>query len=84
MLTYAQQTNMAVSTSEELEPEFEHVFFNLSKTRNTPREKILAGVSKYIPKLKQAKVTKVKLGIIQTFMDEDTIDFGFKVGNLDL
>ena len=37
-----------------------------------------------IPKLKQANVTKVKLGIIQTFMDEDTIDFGFKVGNLDL
>ena len=29
-------------------------------------------------------MTKVKLGIIQTFMDEDTIDFGFKVGNLDL
>ena len=41
-------------------------------------------MSKYIPKLKQAKVTKVKLGIIQSFMDEDTIEFGFKVGNLNL
>ena len=42
MLTYAQETNMTVSTSEELEPEFEHVFFNLSKTRNTPRVKNLS------------------------------------------
>ena len=29
-------------------------------------------------------MTNVKLGIIQNFMDKDTIDFGFKVGNLDL
>ena len=85
MLTYAPETNMAVSTSEELEPEFEHIFFNLSEDEKCAKgKKILAGVSKYIPKLKQAKVTNVKLGIIQTFMDEDTIDFGFKVGNLDL
>ncbi|RMX54267.1 hypothetical protein pdam_00025359 [Pocillopora damicornis] len=74
MLTYAPETNMAVSTSEELEPEFEHVFLNLTENEKYAK----AGVSKYIPKLKQAKVTKVKLGIIQTFMDEDTMDFGFK------
>ena len=29
-------------------------------------------------------MTNVKLGIIQNLMDKDTIDFGFKVGNLDL
>lgn len=84
MITYAPETNIAVSSSEELEPEFARIYFNHSENeKNVKGQKILAGVSKYIPKLKQAKVTKVKLGIIQTFMDEDTIDFGFKIGNLD-
>lgn len=84
MMTYAPETNIAVSSSNELEPEFAHIFFNLSENEKRAKgQKILAGVSKYIPKLKEAKVTKVKFGIIQTFMDEDTIDFGFKVGNLD-
>ena len=44
---------------------------------------ILAGVSEFIPKMRQATLKKVNIGIIQTFMDEDTIDHGFQIGNLD-
>ena len=32
--------------------------------------------------MKGAKLIKVKLGITQTYIDEDTIDFGFKIANL--
>lgn len=84
MITYAPETNIAVSSSGELEPEFSRIHFNLSENeKNIKGQKILAGVSKYIPKMKNAKLVKVKIGIIQTFIDEDTIDFGFKIGNLD-
>ena len=49
MLTYAPETNIAVSSSGELEPEFEHVFFNLSEDEKCAKgKKILSGVSKYI------------------------------------
>lgn len=39
MLTYAPETNMAVSTSEELEPEFEHVFLNLTENEKYAKGK---------------------------------------------
>ena len=38
-LTYAPETNMAVSTSEELEPEFEHVFLNLTENEKYAKGK---------------------------------------------
>ena len=84
MITYAPETNIAVTSSGELEPEFCRIYFNMSENEKYVKgQKILAGVSKYIPKLKNAALIGVKLGIIQTFIDEDTIDFGFKIGNLD-
>ena len=46
-------------------------------------KRIVKGVSKFIPKMRDAKLTKVAIGVIQTFLDEDTIDHGFKIGNLD-
>ena len=46
-------------------------------------QRILAGVSEFIPKMRQAALKKVNIGIIQTFMDEDTTDHGFQIGNLD-
>ena len=61
MLTYAPETNIAVTTSEELEPEFERVFFNLSEDEKCAKgKKILAGVSKCIPKLKTSQSDKCK------------------------
>ena len=84
MITYAPETNIAVSSSGELEQEFSRIYFDLSENEKYIKgQKILAGVSKFIPKMKNAKLIKVKIGIIQTFIDEDTIDFGFKIGNLD-
>lgn len=83
MITYAPETNVAASCSGDLEPELSSIYFNMSENEKYIKgQNILAGVSEYIPKMKQAKLIQVKLGIIQTFMDEDTIDFGFKIGNL--
>lgn len=42
----------------------------------------MAGISKFIPDLRKAEVLKVNVGIVQTFMNEDTIDHGFQIGNL--
>ena len=39
MLTYAPETNIAVSSSGELEPEFEHVFFNFSEDEKCAKGK---------------------------------------------
>ena len=39
MLTYAPETNIAVSSSGELEAEFEHVFFNFSEDEKCAKGK---------------------------------------------
>ena len=85
MMTFAPETNIAMtSSSGELEGDFFHIYHNLSeKAKHLKGERILAGVSQFIPKMRHAKLMKVTIGIIQTFMDEDTIDHGFQIGNLD-
>lgn len=84
MLTYAPETNVAVSTSSDFEEEMENTFFNISDYEKRAKgQKIIHGVSKFIPKMKDAIVIKTDYGVIQTFMDEDTVDFGFQIGNLD-
>ena len=85
MMTFAPETNIAVtSSSGELEPDFFRIYFRLLESEKYKKgERILAGVSEFIPKLRHAKLMGVNIGIIQTFMDEDTIDHGFQIGNLD-
>ena len=82
MLTYAPETNMAASASVELE--LAQIFSNASENdKNIKGQRIIEGVSSYIPEMKNAKLVKVNYGIMQTFMDTDTIDFGFRIGDLD-
>lgn len=85
MMTYAPETNLAVTSSScELEPQFSQIYHCLSENEKCAKgQRILAGVSKFIPQMRHAKLTKVSIGIVQTFMDEDTVDHGFKIGNLD-
>ena len=85
MMTYAPETNIAVtSSSGELEGGFFRIYHNLlEKEKYLKGQQILAGVSRFIPKMRHAKLVKVTIGVIQTFMDEDTIDHGFRIGNLD-
>ena len=84
MTTYAPETNIAVtSSSGELEPEFSHMYFKFpEREKNLKGQRIVAGISKLIPDLRKAEVLKVNVGIVQTFMNEDTIDHGFQIGNL--
>ena len=85
MITFAPETNIAVtSSSGELEADFSRIYHDLSERKKYLKgQRILAGVSKFIPKLRHAKLMKVTIGNIQTFMNEDTIDHGFQIGNLD-
>ena len=86
MITYAPETNIAVTTSsDEQETKFSRFCHGLADEKETLArgERILAGVTKYIPNMQLAKLTKVSIGIVQTFMDESTLDPGFKIGNLD-
>ncbi|XP_064633419.1 uncharacterized protein LOC135491454 [Lineus longissimus] len=84
MLTYSPETNLALSSSSDFEQEMWDTFFNVSDAEKTRKgEKIIAGVTKFIPKMKDAKLLKTGYGVIQTLMDEDTMDFGFQIGNLD-
>lgn len=86
MITYAPETNIAVTTSSgEQETKFSRFCHGLADEKETLArgERILAGVTKYIPNMQLAKLTKVSIGIVQTFMDESTLDPGFKIGNLD-
>ena len=84
MTTYAPETNVAVtSSSGELEPEFSQMYFKFpEREKNLKGQRIVAGISKFIPALHKAEVLKVNVGIVQTFMNEDTIDHGFRIGNL--
>ena len=84
MMTYAQETNIAMtSSSGELEPAFLQMYFNLSdRDKHIRGQRIVAGVSQFIPALRNSKVLKVNIGIVQTFISEDTIDHGFQIGNL--
>ena len=79
MITFAPETNIALtSSSGELEADFSRIYHDLSERKKYLKgQRILAGVSKFIPKLRHVKLMKVTIGIIQTFMDEDTIDHGF-------
>ena len=85
MITFAPETNIAVtSSSGEPEADFSRIYHDLSEGKKYLKgQRILAGVSQFIPKMRHAKLMKVTIGIIQTFMDEDTIDHGFQIGNLD-
>ena len=86
MITFAPETNIAVTSSspDELESDLHQVLHYLSEDEKLAKGKrIVKGVSKFIPKMRDAKLTKVAIGVIQTFLDEDTIDHGFKIGNLD-
>ena len=84
MITFAPETNIAVtSCSGELEAGFSQIYYDLSERKKYLKgQRILAGVSQFIPKMRHAKLMKVTIGIIQTFMNEDTIDHGFQIGNL--
>ena len=84
MMTYAQETNIAMtSSSGELEPAFLRMYFNLpDRDKHIRGQRIVAGVSQFIPALRNSKVLKVNIGIVQTFINEDTIDHGFQIGNL--
>ena len=85
MIAFAPETNIAVtSSSGELEADFSRIYHDLSERKKYLKgQRILAVVSQFIPKMRHAKLMKVTIGIIQTFMDEDTIDHGFQIGNLD-
>ena len=81
MITYAKETNIAATTSYQIENKFTELFRSNPSTALAQR--IIKGVTKFIPKLSQAKFVKIDYGIIQTLLDQDTIDFGFQIGDLD-
>ena len=85
MLTFAPETNIALTSSfDEPEPNFFRIYFGLPENEKYNKgQRIIAGVSDFIPKMQHAKLMKVNIGITQTFIDEDTIDDGFQIGNLD-
>ena len=84
MMTYARDTNIAMtSSSGELEPAFLRMYFNLSyRDKHIRGQRIVAGVSKFIPALRNSKVLKVNIGIVQNFINEDASEYGFQIGNL--
>ncbi|XP_032239656.2 uncharacterized protein LOC116619221 [Nematostella vectensis] len=84
MVTYAPETNIAVSSSQVIEPEFQRLLFGQSVEEKSSKGKaILEGVCQFIPGLKDAEIRKVEFGVIQTFMDEEPTSSSFKIGNLD-
>ena len=69
MITYAPKTNIAV-TCWKAGTAITRIYFNMSENEKYRKgQKDLAGVSKYISKMKDAKLIKVKLGITQSYID---------------
>lgn len=79
MMTYALETNIAVTTSDDVEGDFAPIL----KPAEDKAKKIFDGVCHYVPKLKRSKIVKINSGIVQTLMGKDTFDFGCKIGDLD-
>jgi len=84
MITYASETNLAVSSSDDFEGDMLDIYFNVSDhDKRAKGQRIINGVSKFIPKMKNAQLVKTGYGVIQTIIDKDANDHGFVIGNLD-
>ena len=84
MITYASETNVAVCSSNDFEGDMADIYFNVSDhDKRAKGQRIINGVSKFIPKMKNAQLVKTYYGVIQTIIDKDANDHWFVIGNLD-
>ena len=67
MMTYARETNIGMTRSSgELEPAFLRMYFNLSdEDKHIRGQRVVADISKFNPALRNSKVLKVNIGIVQ-------------------